>query len=430
MMTKDDLIQFQESLNTTNQPDWLQVLREQASQRWLEKGFPTLRDERWKFTELEALKQMHFSSEKLTANDHQVLLPATIENSLRLVLVDGELVTKHLPTEFYCASLTATLKNHPEKIQQALSLKPTCQDSIYDLNTALIKDGLVILVPDNSLITQPLHIIHLYTQPNEHMLHLRHIIQLGANSQLTVIEHHIGQANLRHFSTVFTQVTLEQDAGLTWHRWQEQGDEAYHINRLSIQQAKASSFLYHGFDLSGRLLRNEIFQEFIGERASCILHGFYLARLKQQIDNYLHIQHAVPHSHSEQYYKGIIDDKAHAVFQGKVVVAPDAQKSEAHQHNANLILSAQAQINTLPQLEIYADDVKCTHGATVGQLDEAALFYLQARGLTPQFAKQILVFGFAAECLQAIENPTLQKFSQSVLDRYFPEIKLFTGELL
>jgi Fe-S cluster assembly protein SufD len=421
--------QFDNSIAQNANPNWLTELRHQAFKRWQTSGFPTLRNERWKYTELMPLAQTEFHLSKNTSSDHyQDLLPETIENSLRLIFVDGQLISELTSDEIYLATLVNTLKQNPAKIEPYITNKNSI-DSITDLNTALATDGMVIFIPANCNFTRPIHLIYLYTQIQNNMVHMQNIVHLAEGATATIVEHHIGKDDNRYFSTSFNSIKLEKNANLTYYRWQEQGSDAYHINRTQLMQATHSNTAFFSFDLKGHLVRNEIFQEFIGENAECKLTGLYLGRGKQHIDNYITLNHAVPFCRSEQLFKGILDDRSHGVFHGKVVVSKDAQKTDAQQHNANLILSDKAEIDTQPQLEIYADDVKCTHGAAIGQLDEEALFYLESRGINADIAKQMLIYGFAADTLQHVEQSTLHAFCQTRIRHYFPEMPLLQDEL-
>lgn len=427
MNTADWQQQFDKIVAAKNQPSWLVTLREQAFSRWQQQGFPSMRDERWKYTELMPLAQTDFQLFTTTATAaYQDLLPATIAQSLRIVIVDGKLVSNDCAAlndaQIYCASLADALQQMPQKMEALFNSNKTLIDSIDDLNTALSSQGLVIVIAKNSKITQPIHLVYIHTAAQNTMLHLQNYILLDEGAEATLIEHHLGQDDSRYFSTLVNTIQLEQHAQLTLYRWQEQGLQSYHINRLYLNQAASSIARLFNMDLKGHLIRNETMQIFNGEHAQCHLSGLYLGKGKQHIDNYITLQHQQPHCVSTQLFKGILDDRSHCVFSGKVVVAKDAQKTDASQHNANLILSTQAEIDTQPQLEIYADDVKCTHGATVGQLDEDALFYLQSRGLSAAMAKQILVYSFAASALQAIEQETIRKVCQQRLSQYFPDM--------
>ncbi|MFN7098490.1 MAG: Fe-S cluster assembly protein SufD, partial [Gammaproteobacteria bacterium] len=419
--------QFDHFIANSTNPVWLNDLRRAAFNRWQTIGFPTLRNERWKYTELMPLTQAAFTLATNQQPVYQELLPAIIPHSMRLVFVDGQLQadmsTLRSNKQLQLTTLATMLEKDPKQVE-AYFTDNHAIDSITDLNAALAANGAVITVPAHVKLTSPIHIIYLYTQAPDNMVHVQNIIHLAEDASATIVEHHIGHDNVRYFSTAFNNITLDKHAALTFYRCQEQGTEAYHINRTSLQQAAHSDIKYYSIDLKGHLVRNEVFQEFTGEHAKCDFVGLYAGSGKQHIDNYLSINHAVPHCTSEQLFKGILDDRAHGVFHGKVIVSKDAQKTDAKQHNANLILSDKAEIDTQPQLEIYADDVKCTHGAAIGQLDEKALFYLQSRGLSAETAKQMLVYGFAADILHHIAQADLQSFFQHRVGSYFPGMPL------
>lgn len=422
--------QFDRFITNHVQPTWLNDLRRQAFHRWQATGFPTLRNERWKYTELMPLSQTEFTLPQPQNNAYQHLLPELIDNSLRLVFVDGQLqadISNLNTSSLQVKTIAEILSTDPTPLRDYFNTAQIL-DGITDLNTALTENGVVINIPADKILTTPLHVIYLYTQMTNNMVHFKNIIHLEKNAVATVIEHHIGQDGIRYFATALNHIKLDNNSKLTFYRWQEQGSDGYHINRTNLHQAARSQFNLFSFDVKGHLVRNELLQEFTGEHAVCDLAGLYVGSGKQHIDNYISLNHALPHCRSIQLFKGILDERAHGVFHGKVIVHKDAQKTDAKQHNANLILSNKAEIDTQPQLEIYADDVKCTHGAAIGQLDEEALFYLQSRGLSIELAKQILMYGFAADILQRIEQTEMRAFCQTRMRHYFSDMPLMQDE--
>ncbi|NNM58588.1 MAG: Fe-S cluster assembly protein SufD [Legionellales bacterium] len=431
-MTEHWLQQFQ-SLDKKNNPhSALDELRHGAFLRWEKAGFPSTRHERWKYTELMGLAETPFQlptpSAVLSNTVLQTLLPAVIENSLRAVFVDGEFSTalssKISNNHLHFGSLHDGFKMFPQEFESYLESIKTPIDSIDDLNTSFSRNGALIFVPPHVKLPQTIHLIYLYTRTPNQMAHMHNRVHLAEGAEATIIEHHIGHDDNIYFSTTVNHISLEQQAYLNYYRCQEQGINAYHINRLYLTQARASVTNLFCLDFKGHLVRNEIEQRFIGQDAECHLHGFYLGKGRQHVDNYITVDHQVPHCLSSQRFKSVLDDRSHSVFHGKVKVAKDAQKTDATQHNANLILSTQAQINTEPQLEIFADDVKCAHGAAIGQLDESALFYLQSRGLDKETAKQMLIYSFAAEIFLAISELEIRAFWQAHLNLYFSGIPL------
>lgn len=402
---------------------WLQQMRQQALSDFVTLGLP-IKGEAWKYTKLEPLSMMNFGL--LTATKAAAInLPPLEIATYRIVLIDGfyapELSSPRIENGLYIGALSELINTDPTQLKTLLDTTVIAADGIEALNTALFQDGVVVLVPPQVTLDKPIQVVHIYTDAvHQHMVHTRHIIQLGVGATATVIEQHLGDEQ-HYFNTSFLHAQLAEHAHLTYHRWQEHSLAAYHIARAQFTQASHSTIESFAFDLGGHLVRNEIHQTLAGENAYCNFNGLYLASGKQHIDNQLALNHAVPHCKSEQLYKGVLDEKAHGVFQGKVYVAPQAQKTDAAQHNANLILSDTAEIDTQPQLEIYADDVKCSHGATVGQLNEDALFYLLSRGLDKQSARQLLIYGFAAEMLPHIAEPALRNYCQARLLAHFPQ---------
>ncbi len=408
-----------------NENSVLENLRREAWMRWQNTGFPTTRDDRWKYTELMGLAQTPFQLPVTSSALNHVVLPAVIENSLRVVFIDGEhstALSSHITenNDFYVGSLNDAFKKFPEELADFLASSNKPMDSIDDLNTSFATNGIAIVVSPHVKLTQSIHLIYIYSSATNQMTHMRNKVHLLEGAEATIVEHHIGHNDNVYFSTAVNHITLEQQAHLNYYRCQEHGINAYHLNRLHLNQAQSSLTRLFSLDFRGHLVRNEIEQCFLGENAECHLNGFYLGKNKQHCDNYITVDHQVGHCLSSQRFKGVLDDRSHSVFRGKVKVAKDAQKTDAKQHNANLILSTQAQINTEPQLEIFADDVKCTHGAAIGQLDEAALFYLQSRGLDKETAKQILVYSFAIDIFDCIEQPEIRAYWQTHLSPYFP----------
>jgi Fe-S cluster assembly protein SufD len=234
------------------------------------------------------------------------------------------------------------------------------------------------------------------------------LVIAGARSRATVIESYWGNAGDAYFTNALTEIVLGEGAAIDHYKLQNEAEAASHIALIQVEQGRSSRFASHSFSLGGSLARNELRVTLDGEGAECVLNGLYLAGGKQHLDNTTQIDHAKPHCKSRQLYKGILDGQSRAVFNGRVLVRPDAQKTDAQQTNKNLLLSDEAEVDTKPQLAIYADDVKCAHGATVGQLDEEAMFYLRSRGLPQNLAKSLLTFAFASEMIALVGPESLR----------------------
>jgi len=300
------------------------------------------------------------------------------------------------------------------------------------LNTAFIHSGSFIFVPDNIVIEAPINIVYLCGMVDKNLATLpRNVLVLGKNAHATVIESYIGLDDTQYFTNAVTEASLGPGAQLTHYKIQQECRKSYHVGNFYIHQDKDSRCESHSISLGGSLVRNDIHAQLNAEGSEIILNGLYLADGKQHVDNHTRVDHLKPHTRSEENYRGVLNDHARGVFNGKVVVHKDAQKADAQQSNANLLLSDNAEVDTKPELEIYADDVKCTHGATVGQLDENMLFYLRSRAIDEETAKSLLSFAFAEEIISRIQfKPIRDRLEHLVVGR-LPDadlIREFTHE--
>lgn len=260
------------------------------------------------------------------------------------------------------------------------------------------------------------------------MAHLRNLVLLNENAQATVVESRIGIGNNASFTTSVTDIIAKNNAHLIHGTFQQESLQGSHFNYLNIQQESNSRVSTYQFDFGGALIKNKIHATLNGEGSECSLNGLYLTDGHQHVDNCTVIEHNASHTNSHEHYRGIIDGRSRAAFNGKVTVNPDAQKISAHQNNRNLLLSSQAEIDTRPQLEIFSDDVKCTHGATVGQLNKDALFYLQSRGISADMARTLMMYGFVHDLINEIESPLLKNRLENLMRKHFlPFEKAFHG---
>jgi Fe-S cluster assembly protein SufD len=383
---------------------WLRELRTWARERFAERGFPTTREEAWRYTNLAPLARTPFPLAPADAGvASEQLQAATFEelHACRLVFVNGRFDRglSALPGEGVAlASLAEALAQGAEALEPHLGqVAPVEQSPLVALNTAFLLDGPYLRIPAGMALAYPIHVVYIATA--EGLSQPRALIVAEAGSRATVIEQHLGAGEARHFTNAVTEIVLEQGAAIEHYRLQQEGARGYHINGLHVRQARDSRFTAHGLDLGGLLVRNDL-RSVLAEGAHCELNGLYLAGGRQHVDNHTLIEHARPGAVSRELYKGVLDGRGRAVFNGRVVVHPDAQQSDAQQMNANLLLSEDAEVDTKPELEIYADDVKCSHGATVGQLDADQLHYLRTRALDEGTARDLLTFAFANEVLQ------------------------------
>jgi Fe-S cluster assembly protein SufD len=261
--------------------------------------------------------------------------------------------------------------------------------------------------------------------------HPRNLIVVDENAQVSIVEDYVsldGKGGAASFSNTVTELLAGENAVVSHYMLVRPAQDAYNISTLRIQQGRASNVATHSLLLSGALVRNNVHPVLAGEGAECLINGLFMANGRQHMDNYMLVEHASPHCNSRQFYNGVLNGQGHGVFHGRIIVHKDAQKTDAKQTNRNLLLSDDAQIDTKPQLEIYADDVKCTHGATIGQVEENALFYLRSRGLDEAAAKHLLLLAFANECLDRMSSDQVRRHLESLVTEWLPETARYAGE--
>jgi Fe-S cluster assembly protein SufD len=407
--------------------------RQSALDAFVAAGLPGPRDERWKYTPVRALERREFmlateGDEGVFAGDTEKRFALAQLEPWRMTFVDGRFVPglsvlDDLPAGVVLESLSGFLDTHADRLDELPDqgfAGPS--DAFALLNSAFMHEGLVLVLPDNTQLQRPVHVVYLGTTRDVSLMsHLRNIVRLGENCEATVIEHWLdasqhdsGHNNLTN--TVGLSM-LGRGAKLTHLRLQDDSPSGLLVDRHDVVQLEASSYTSHTFDFGGKLVRHDLNVRFDAPAGSCELNGLYVLDGRQHVDNHTRINHASPDCVSHEQYKGVLNDHARGVFDGLVVVQPGADGTDAHQSNANLLLSADAEVDTKPQLEIYADDVKCSHGATVGELDEDALFYLRSRGLAESTARGLLMRGFGMEMIDRVESPALKVVLEGLLDR-------------
>jgi Fe-S cluster assembly protein SufD len=419
-----------------NREPWVQQLRQKAMSRFSELGFPTVRDEEWKYTNVDEIARARF---QVTFEDaHSDALKDEIEKLHpcplawnRIVFVNGRYAQEFshvidLPDNVYVGTLRQAIQSGSSEVKQHLAKKVKTDDNGFTaLNTAFIDDGAFIFVPNGQRIDRPLELVFISKSVNGAVLSQpRNLIVLGKSSRATIIETHVSPSNDRYCTNVVTEMVLGEASKLDHLKLQKESRRAYHIALTQVNVMGGATFSSTTVDLGGKLTRNNLNIDLQAEGAECILNGLYFTSGEQHVDNHTLINHSKPHGTSHQLYKGILDDSSTAVFGGKIYVHEDAQKTDAHQVNKNLLLSEKATVDTKPQLEIFADDVKCTHGTAVGQLDEDALFYLKSRGVGEEKARKILSYGFANEVIEKIKVPSIHaQLTELVLERFEHQLK-------
>jgi len=411
---------------TVDSPDWLRDLRESAFSRFCSVGFPTLRDEDWRFTSLAPLTRTSFRLARGGANPFTVsdLAQWRMEGAAaRLVFVDGRFEPSlstwgALPRGVTVNSLAKEIANQPDAVARHFGRYLNIErDSFCALNTAFAEDGAYIHVARGVVVEEPIHLLFVTTSgASPAMTHPRNLVVVDDEGQAAIIEDYVSWGDATPaFSNAATELVAGGNANVQHIMIEREHQQTYNFSTLRIEQARSANVASHSLLLGGALVRNNVHPVLHGEGGECLINGLFIGTGRQHLDNYMLVEHASPHCASRQFYNGILDEHAHGVFHGRIIVHKDAQKTDAKQTNRNLLLADDAQIDTKPQLEIYADDVKCTHGATIGQIEENALFYLRSRGIDEREARRLLLEAFAGECIERIKPGPAREYTEAVV---------------
>jgi Fe-S cluster assembly protein SufD len=387
-------------------PAWVSDARRSALDRFQQLGFPTARDEEWRFTSVAPIAETPFA----LARDGGAGLQSRDVDAFtwngdvgaQIVFVNGRSVAlSSSPVGAQVLNLKRALANGVPAVSRHLThIANGARHAFTVLNTAFLEDGAVVVVPDNTVVEAPIHLLFLTVGGGlPTMAHPRVLIVMGANAQATIVESYGAVGAERYFTNTVTEIVAGANATLNHYKVQREHPDSFHVGGIYMRASRDSTLTCHSISLGGSIVRNDVVAVLDGEGATCTLNGLYLGDGSRLVDNHTTIDHARPHCDSREVYKGILADKSRAVFNGKIIVRPDAQKTDAKQTNKALLLSEDAQINTKPQLEIFANDVKCTHGAAIGQMDDDAIFYLRARGLGLEQARHMLIRAFAGDVL-------------------------------
>ncbi len=405
------------------------ALRERAFTRFTECGFPTTRLEPWRFTNVAPIARGRFSLAAESAVEPSALAPYDLSGmGPRIVCVDGRFAPQlsnlgDLPEGIEIRSLADVLTADPTSLEPHLGQLAGfdgAASSFTALNTGLLHDGLVIRVRPNAVIETPIHTMFAATGSGPTMAHPRVLLVAGAHSQVRLVESYVGLSDSPYLTNGVTEIFVEDSAVVDHYKLLRESVESYHVASMHLRLGRSANFSSHAITLGGAIVRNDVFATLDGEGGECTLNGLYLVDGHRLVDNHTTITHAKAHCNSHELYKGILADQAHAVFNGKIIVAIDAQKTDAKQTNKALLLSEDAQINTKPELEIFADDVRCTHGATIGQLDAESLFYLRSRGLSSEQARNVLIHAFASDLLNHIQIASIREQLDAALLQRLP----------
>ena len=399
----------------TSQPKWLLPMRKAGLARFSEIGVPTLDHEDWRFTNTAAIAKMPFnpafdSSDTITAEQLQKFTFAQQAGS-RLVFVNGHFAlklssVKNLPAGATVSNLAAALASDAAFLEKHLGKYAASADNGFTaLNQAFFLDGGFVHVPAGKIVEEPIQFIYVSTGGHSGAtIHPRNLVIAEANSSVTILESYVSLGGAGYFTNAVTELFAGDNARLEFVKFQDEAQDAFHMAAFHGEFGRASHVNVHSFALGAKLSRNNIRTKLAGEGLECVLNGLYLTRGEQLADHHMIVEHAEPHCASHEYFNGILDDKSKGVFHGRILVREVAQKTDAKQTNKNLLLSDDATANTKPQLEIYADDVKCTHGATIGQLNEEGIFYLRSRGIGTETARRMLIHAFAGEIIERIQH--------------------------
>jgi Fe-S cluster assembly protein SufD len=426
---------FEAVRRTAPAPDAIVDLRRRAFERFTALGFPTTRLEAWRFTNVAPIAGTAFAlaapagREAAKADTAPHALPGA---GAGLLFVNGRHVApasdvSALPDGVEVLSLAEILAGDANETRAAVEAHLASGAGIENeaftaLNTALLHDGAVLRVPANTVVEQPIQLLFVTSPPpggEPVMTHPRVLLVVGENAQVRVVESY-GGGDGPYLTNTVTEVIAEPSAVVDHYKLVRESPSGYHIGAMHVRLGRAANFSSHAVTLGGAIVRNDALAVLDGEGVECTLNGLYLVNGQRLVDNHTTIHHAQPHCSSHELYKGILDGRSRAVFNGKIIVRLDAQKTDAKQSNKALLLSEDAQITTKPQLEIFADDVKCTHGATVGQLDADALFYLRSRALSEAQARRLLIHAFAADLLGHIKVEAIRRQLDALLLERLP----------
>jgi Fe-S cluster assembly protein SufD len=431
-------------------PAWLQSLRERGVARFEALGYPTTKNEDWHFTSVAPIAERAFrlaslespeagkggihrreSSRRKADFAHALgLKPADLERFgfgradwHRLVFINGvfdESLSsfEDIDDNVRVSSLARAIDSGAAAIERNLGkIAKFEQHAFTALNTAFISDGAFIELANDAVVDQPIHL--LFISGGDSVSHPRNLIVAGRHSRVAVIESYVSLRDDAYFTNAVTEIAVGEGAHIDHYKLQRESESAFHVGTVQVREERDSQLHSFSFAVGGALARTNVYTSLDGDAATCTLNGLYLTDGSQHIDNQTSIEHIAPNCPSHEVYKGVLDGRSHGVFNGKVYVHPEAQKTDGKQSNNNLLLSPSARVDTKPQLEIFADDVRCTHGATVGRLDELAMFYLNSRGIGPETARMLLTYAFAADVLETIElEPLKHELEKMVLARF------------
>ncbi len=410
-------------------PAWLAAVRRLAMDRFAQLGFPTPRNEDWHFTSVSRIAEAEFQPLRSPSGEVQPEHLARFDFGADwplVVFVNGRFNARlstlsRLPAGVRVLELARAWREAPELLEAHLAKVAAFQEHAFTaLNTAFMHDGVVVHVSRDVKIDTPIHVLFIAdANAAKGVLHPRNLIVAERHASAAVIESYVALGDATYYTNAVTEVVVEDGATLRHVKVQRESPRAFHVHTIEASEGRDSHFLSFSFATGAALSRTNVYTTLGGEGGGATLNGLYVVDGEQHVDHQTRIDHAEPNCFSREIYKGILDGSSHGVFNGKVYVRPVAQKTDGKQTNNNLLLSERARVDTKPQLEIFADDVKCTHGATVGRLDEQALFYMKSRGIGDARARNLLTYAFAADVLETIElEPVVRHLERITLERF------------
>lgn len=410
---------------------WLDQLRDDGAARFAELGLPNARDENWRYTNLRKISR-DFPLPALGGNATAAKLDTIAGfDSHRLSFIDGvfDLANSNvgdLPAGVTVASLRQVLEQNPEQLEALLGAQISAEsgsgeDGLRALNTAFLNDGAVILVPDNMQLQKPIELIFATSENRQQTTLLRNVLSVGRGASASVVERYVGAGGAKPLTHAVSEVSLADNAALRHVRIQDESDDANHLGGTWVGVGRDGRYYHTVAAIGGALMRHDLQVRLNDRGAHCQLHGLVLGADRRHVDNHTTIEHVAPHCTSDEHYRSVLNDRSRSIFHGRIRVHKDAQKTDAHQLNKSLLLSDDAEADSKPQLEIYADDVKCSHGATIGQLDENSKFYLRSRGIDSNTAQALLTLAFAQEVLTDLGIEAVRQYlAKAVIHRLIP----------
>ncbi len=410
-------------------PTWLVNRRRQALDRLAKLGLPTTRDEDWRFTNLRGVAGTEFGvapTPDVAATRRAIdSVPFADLRCARVVVVDGRFVAELSAVEMdglRVLALSDAVAEMPELVEDHLGAHAGVESEAFNaLNTALARDGVVVHAPKGVAVEEPIHILSVTTGDAPVATHGRYLIVAEESSQVTVVETHVSVATGAYLTNPVTEIVAGANANVDHYRVQAESVDGYHVGSVHTWGGRDSVTSTHTVSVGEGLARNDAVVTLGGTNSEAHLNGLYLVGEGGHVDNHTTLVHACENGSSREVYKGVLDDDARAVFHGRIVVEKDAQETDSYQTNNNLLLSDESRVNTKPQLEIYADQVKCSHGATIGQMDDDSVFYLRSRGIDRQAAEGMLIYAFASEVLDGIKVDALREQLMGKLFDWLPQ---------